>query len=258
MLWSTDAGTPFGGVAGQELVLPSGAMHLSIRLGNSPILVFIGNDQRPTDLGAAVIGGVRDSAFRKELAEPAASVGAVLRPGVAELLSNTPAGILANRHTRLEDIWGGSALAEMTERLEEASTSEARMLVLEEVLARRLPRVQGVDPLISHMLAQLDQGCKVSDIVRDSGYSHRHLAQTFTQSVGMPPKSYQRLRRFNRVLDHLISGFNMSFAEAAADCGYADQAHMNRDFLRFTGLTPGHYRRIAPANARHVDIRSGA
>ncbi|MBA3677827.1 MAG: AraC family transcriptional regulator [Sphingosinicella sp.] len=254
LLWATDGGpTPAAGAC-HELVLPSGAMHLSIRLGDSPVRLFKGSDQRATDLGTAVIGGVRESAFRKEVAGQRGSVGAMLWPGVAELLSNTPAGALAHRHTRLDDIWDHSWLAEVKERLEATSTSENRMLVLEEVLARRLPRVRGVDALIAHMLARLDQGSRVSDIVRESGFSHRYLARTFTQAVGIPPKSYQRLRRFNRALDHLHRSATMSLAEVAAAHRYADQAHMSREFLRFTGLTPGNYRRIAPADARHVVI----
>ena len=254
LLWSTDPEMAPGAEACQELVLPSGAMHLSIRLGDSPILVFSGSDRTATDLGTAVVGGVRECAFRKQLVGSAASVGAMLRPGVADLLSNAPAGALAHRHTRLDDLWGRSDLAELRERLEAASTSEDRMCILEEVLARRLPSVRGIDPLIAHMLAQLERGARVSDLVRDSGFSHRHLALKFTQAVGLPPKSFQRLRRFNRVLDHLHCNGITSFAEAAAAYGFADQAHMNREFLRFTGLTPGAYRRIAPANARHVAI----
>lgn len=238
----------------QELVLPSGAMHLSIRLGRSPILVFSGSDERAINLGAAVIGGVRETTFRKELVGPAVSVGAVLRPGVAEMLTSTPAGALAHRHTRLDDVWSRSSLAELVERLEAAATPENRMAALEEVLVSRLPSVRGIDPLIAHMLAQLDRGFRVTDIVRDSGFSHRHLALTFTRAVGISPKSYQRLRRFNRVLEHFHRSKTSSFAEAAAAYGYADQAHMNREFVRFTGLTPGSYRRIAPVNARHVAI----
>jgi AraC-like DNA-binding protein len=62
------------------------------------------------------------------------------------------------------------------------------------------------------------------------------------------------LLRFGRGLDSLKAAPNASLADIAASEAYADQAHMSRDFKVFAGITPGRYRRIAPASPRHVPI----
>ena len=99
--------------------------------------------------------------------------------------------------------------------------------------------MRGIDPLIAHTLFRLDHGGTVGNIVAESGFSHRHLAQTFSEAVGLSPKSYGRLRRFNRVLDCLHSAPIAALAAIAAAEGYADQAHMTREFHAIAGVTPG-------------------
>lgn len=90
--------------------------------------------------------------------------------------------------------------------------------------------------------------------MEESGFSHRHIVRVFTEAVGVPPKTYLRLRRFNRALEHLHAAPEAALADVAASVGYADQAHMTREFQAFAGLTPGRYRRAAPHEARHVPL----
>jgi AraC-like DNA-binding protein len=112
--------------------------------------------------------------------------------------------------------------------------------------------VRGVRPLVAHALARFDIGESVDTVVADSGYSHRHVVRTFEQAVGLKPKTYGRLRRFDRVLARLAAEPDASWADLAAAEGYTDQAHLIREFRSFAGVTPGRYRRIAPVAPRHV------
>lgn len=255
ILWAKDASPPADTGAARELMLPTGVMHVAIRLGSNPVRLFTGpGDAHGQLFGACVLNGVRTSAYCKEIAEPAPSVGAMLQPGAADLLSNTPAGALTGRYTRLEDLWRPLDLAELRERLEAVQSLAQRITLFEDVLARRLPVLRGIDPLIARALHHFDAGMSVGDLVAESGFSHRHIAQVFSEGVGVPPKTYIRLRRFNSALDHLHGAPEASLADVAAAEGYADQAHMTREFQAIGGLTPGRYRRIAPAQPRHVPI----
>ncbi len=255
LLWATDAWPPTESGPTRERVLPTGAMHIAIRLGDHPLRLFAdATDAEGEAIGACVLGGVRDRAYIKGIAQPAPMVGGMLRPGAVDLLSNTPAGALAGRHTRLEDLWCPFELADLRERLAAAPTLAVRLVIFEEVLSRRLPVVRGVDPLIRHALFRFDRGMTVGEVVAESGFSHRHLVRTFTEATGVPPKTYLRLKRFNRTIEHLNAVPQAALADVAAASGHADQSHMTREFQAFAGLPPGRYRRIAPAEARHVPL----
>jgi AraC-like DNA-binding protein len=230
-------------------------MHVVFRLGGEPLRIFAEADDRDGHaVDSSLLGGVRAAPYCKSIADPAPTVGAMLRPGAVELLSGASARVLAGAHSRLDDIWPRTDLAELRERLEVAADGEQRLAVLETFFARRLPRVRGVHPLVAHALARLRIGAGVAAVVEESGYSHRHLAHTFEEAVGLTPKTYGRVQRFGRVLDRLNASPGVSLADIAAAESYADQAHMSRDFKAFAGVTPGRYRRIAPASPRHVPI----
>ncbi|HEV7369522.1 AraC family transcriptional regulator [Arenibaculum sp.] len=254
ILWAKDA-SPAAPGHERELILPKGAMHVAIRLRAKPLRLFASpGDVHGQVVGACVLNGVRLGAYAKENADSAASVGAMLRPGAADLLSNTPAGALAGRHTRLEDLWPAHTLADACERLEAARSLEHRLAILEDVLASRLPALRGTDPLVVHALARFDAGASVGDVVAESGFSHRHVVRVFTEAVGAAPKAYMRLGRFNRTLELLRGAEIVSLADVATAAGYADQSHMTREFRDFAGMSPGRYLRTGCEWPHHVPV----
>ncbi|NWH07147.1 MAG: helix-turn-helix transcriptional regulator [Alphaproteobacteria bacterium] len=254
MMWASD-GAPLTAGVTREMALPIGAMHIAIRLGDQPLCIFAdARDEKGESVGTSVLNGVRVRAYCRQVGDPVPSVGAVLRPGAVELLSRAPAGVLASRHTRLEDLWPARELSRLLQRLHEAPSLDARLLVLEDMLSARLPHLRGIDPLIAHALMRFDEGATVKAFVIESGFSHRHVARQFTEAVGVGPKTYLRLLRFNRTLAQLHARPELCLAEVSIAMGYADQAHMTREFKEFSTFSPDRFRRIAPAHPRHVPL----
>jgi transcriptional regulator GlxA family with amidase domain len=97
----------------------------------------------------------------------------------------------------------------------------------------------------------------IGQIADEVGWSHRHLIARFRQQVGLRPKTAARLVRFNGVLRRLDERQPLTWGKIAADAGYADQAHLARDFRQFTGTTPAEFRARAlpphPAVDRQVN-----
>lgn len=80
----------------------------------------------------------------------------------------------------------------------------------------------------------------IGRVAEDVGWSRRHLVAMVKRQAGLPPKTLARMIRFGILLDRLGTA---PWERLAADCGYYDQAHLNRDFREFAGTTPAAYLR---------------
>jgi AraC-like DNA-binding protein len=245
---------PFSVTADRERVLPTGTMHLAIRLSNHPIRLFDDvHDCTKREIGYAIVGGARGTYYVRDISEPASSVGAQLLPGASELLFGVSADELAGRHTPLEDLWGHFAV-ETRERLLEGGSLEGRLDIFESLLAARLPRVHGLHPAVAHALERFTMTADVREVVRQTGYSHRRFIALFSRAVGLTPKLYCRVLRFQRVIELTAAKSSASRVDVALAVGYSDQPHFNRQFREFAGVTPSEYDELSPLFPNHVPI----
>ncbi len=228
-----------------EPILPSGALDLVINLSYDEIRVCDPSDSSRIQRygGIAVSGPYRDF-LQVEPLERATLMGVHFRPGRAVPVLGVPAHELADAHVDLDSVWGPAA-AELRERLCAAVTPAKRFAVLEAELLRRLrqSRVrQGPIPVALDAFEQVDTAVKVRDLARHIGLSQRRFIEIFTAEVGMTPKLYGRVRRFQRVRQLVRTVAEPDWAAVAASCGFFDQSHLIRDFGEFSGLSPAAYR----------------
>ena len=254
-LWASEPGPGATARPGaREHVLPTGAMHLVFRLSGPPLRLFSdAHDLDGQGVGHALVGGPRERFYVRDVSQPCASVGALLRPGVALPLFDAPEDALAGRHTPLADLWGASAPLALA-RLQETSDLEARLDVFEALLLDRLAdSFHGLHPAVAEALAPLRMGAlQVRELAAHSGYSHRRFIELFRGATGLAPKAYARVHRLDRVLD-LAADAKLGWAEIAHEAGFADQSHLAREFGEIAGLSPQAWRRAAVAGApRHV------
>jgi AraC-like DNA-binding protein len=255
MLWATDERTlesPL--VAPRELMLPTGTAHIVFRLSHEPLRIFADtSDLQGKTYSHGIVGGPRAAPYVRATTEPARSVGAMLRPGVAVRLFGLPGDELSGRHLCLEDLWGKAA-REAEHKLGEASSLEAQLDLLEQFLMARLPRVRAMNPAVAHGFMRLTQGAGVAEAVRESGYSHRRFIALFREASGFSPKQFARVMRFQGALELLHGELSLSLVQVALRAGYSDQAHFTREFSEFAQVSPGEYRALAPRDAHHVPL----
>jgi AraC-like DNA-binding protein len=238
-----------------ERVLPTGAMHVAIRLSPEPLTLYDDvSGAHARVVGHSVIGGARSTFYVRSVAERSRSIGAQLYPGAASVLLGVPAAELAERHTPLDDVWGCDA-ASLRERLATVGGLEAQLQLFEAILSARLSHARALHASTAEALAGFAGGARVAEVVRRSGYSHRTFIAMFRAAVGLTPKTFCRIRRFQRAVELLGRG-QAGLADLAALAGYADQAHFSRDFTAFAGVSPAEYRRLSPDASNHVPIRS--
>jgi AraC-like DNA-binding protein len=136
---------------------------------------------------------------------------------------------------------------DLTCQLYDARDWATRFAVLDRFLRQRLGTAPAPSSPISWAWRQLAASAgrvRVGALAREIGWSRKHLAQRFAVEVGAGPKTAGRILRFagaRRSIDAGIRAGRMDWADLAADWGYADQAHMIREFRAMAGVTPADY-----------------
>jgi AraC-like DNA-binding protein len=187
------------------------------------------------------VAGLHETAAITEHAGVSHGVQAYLTPLGAERLFRMPMGELANRGADLADLLDDAD--ELAERLYETPGWPARLALLDAYIERRVAEAPPAPREIEWSWQRLlgsGGAVPVAELAEEVGWSRRHLAARFREHVGLPPKALARILRFERAAERLRGGAGL--ADAALDSGYYDQAHFNRDFKAFAGVTPTQYR----------------
>jgi len=112
--------------------------------------------------------------------------------------------------------------------------------LLGSVLPERDPVAEQAADLVSRITG--DPGLRrVDQLSAASGMTPRSLQRLFADYVGVSPKWVMRRARLHEAAEHADSGEPVDWASLASDLGYADQAHLTRDFTVTIGLSPARY-----------------
>lgn len=143
------------------------------------------------------------------------------------------------------DVWGRS-IRLLEEQIRDAPHAAEKVAILEAFLLRLVEGEKSPGKTYQSIanaiqLVQSSAGLRsVENIALAVGMSARHLERQFKSIVGLSPKSFERVVRFQRALK-LIQNGEVQGAGVAIDCGYYDQAHFIHDFKTFTGYPPSAY-----------------
>ncbi|GAA4793028.1 AraC family transcriptional regulator [Actinomycetospora chlora] len=168
-----------------------------------------------------------------------------LDPLAARALLRRPASEIAGVTVDADDVLGALA-REMQERVESADGWAGRFAALDEVLHRALDdEARPVAPEVRQAWRRVVSSAgtvPVRALADEVGWSERHLGQRFRAEVGVAPKVAGRMARFDRTRRSLAAraaaGTPLHLAELAVDAGYADQAHLTREFGALAGCSP--------------------
>ncbi len=241
----------------KERILPDGSMQLIINLREDLTRVY---DRHNTDecqsLRGSVISGAHSEFVVIDTAEQASVIGVYFRPGGAFPFLRLPANELRNMHVSLDALWG-TAGNDLRDQLLEASTPEAKFRILEKTLLAQAAGSLMRHPALDYALQEFQNMPKlrtISGVTDRIGLSKRRFIQVFDERVGLTPKLFCRVRRFQRALRLIARGGRIEWADLAVDCGYSDQAHFIHDFTNFSGLNPSVFLSYRTEHLNHVRL----
>jgi AraC-like DNA-binding protein len=199
------------GGAYEHRTVPNGSVEISYTLGSNRIEVS-GPQRKP------VVARI----------EPGKTVvGIRFRPGAAPSILRLPASELVDLRA---------------ERLGETGTPGGALRLLQNEIARRLTDATAPDPLVTDAVRRLQpwRSRDLTDWASGFYISHRQLRRRFVATLGYGPKTFHRIRRFQGflALTHGRGQGRVDLARLAQRAGYADQAHLSRESVALTGLTP--------------------
>jgi len=188
----------------------------------------------------AVIGAQVQGCSRIELRPGIHSFGVFFRPAGFSRLIGLPVRELAHRNydgalisRLLPKLWG---------QLAECVTFSQRVRVIEKALLSFATSALPIEPMIdmAERVFTLRGQVRISELALQTGVGARQFERRFFHTIGMPPKFYARVARFQSALDAKIAQPNRSWLEIAHDLDYHDQMHMIRDFRLLGGGSPNH------------------
>ena len=239
LFWAYEA---YGAGHPRERVLPT---------ATSEIVVMLRDDRH-----GPVVCGAHSESFVIETASRPTLLGVHFKPGGAVPFLGMPADELGNVRVPLDTLWGRAA-AELKERLLEAPTWPARFRIVEEMLLAQLTGRATSHPAVTFALDTIQTAPHVQTIGRLTeriGLSPRRFIEVFSAQVGLTPKVFCRVSRFQRVLGMIARSKEVDWADVAVAGGYYDQAHFIHDFRAFSGINPTAYLRADVRERNHIPL----
>jgi len=164
------------------------------------------------------------------------------QPSGFHQLFGTPMGAFADAEHDARSVLGRSIPA-LEEQLAVAPSFEARCRVADAFLMARVAAARAPDPVAAaanHMFAA-NGALRVAALAAWCGLSARQFERRFFEQIGVTPKLYARITRFNAALDKGLGTPAATLTDLAHDLGFYDHMHMVHDFRTFAGDTPARF-----------------
>lgn len=238
----------------QTRLLPMGMMELVINLQEDSIPLFDRQSrvQRGSTNGI-MLCGTHSENFIVQVERKISVMGVHFKPGGGTAFFGLPAGELHNENISLDELWQGHA-AQLRDHLLKTSLKN-RFSILERFLMQMLLK-PAPHPAVDFAVQQFQRSTlpTVRSVTDQIGFSTRHFNQLFRDQVGLTPKLFCRIQRFQQVLNLLALKNQVNWMDIVFTCGYFDQAHLIHEFRAFADCTPTEYLSQRGFHPCHVEL----
>lgn len=208
---------------------PRGQMH-----------TFHHGQQRTLPAPRSLVSGPQVSRVDLQFAPEHLVIGTAFQPGALHRLLRVPVKELFDFSIDSAELLG-PAIAEINEQLAGLHDYPAMVAVVEAFLLRHLRGLRGAAQPIDHVLPLMrsDWSARSLDSLAAAAcLSPRQFERSFVERMGMTPKLYSRIVRFDRAFRLKERQPELDWLSVALACSYYDYRHLVRDFREFAGVTP--------------------
>jgi AraC-like DNA-binding protein len=191
----------------------------------------------------AAIYGLDTKLFARTIEGCGKVLGVRFRPGGFHPFWNAPVSRLNDRTAPATELFGPAA-EETRQAIMDADSDATMIKCAEELLCNKRPDRDPLAEQVAAMTSRIiaDPELRRVDLLSAAfGMPVRRLQRLFAEYVGVSPKWVMRRARLHEAAERADSGSHVDWAQLAADLGYADQAHLTRDFTATIGVPPARY-----------------
>jgi AraC-like DNA-binding protein len=239
----------------KDTIMASGRLGIQINLKQDGLSWYDGERyDRRNELCGIALCGAHSRSFAIDAFQPN-NMGVQFKPGGGAAFFDGSARDFENAHVSLRDLWGSEADG-VHQQLVEEPLPERKIELLFGAMARRY-RERTRHPAVELALncfARLPHRISVNAAAREAEVGPKKLIRLFAEEVGMTPKAYLRVSRFQRVLARVHAAQSVDWMEEVERHGYYDQPHFIHEFREFSGFTPTEYFRLRGPYLQHVPL----
>ena len=155
------------------------------------------------------------------------------------------------------DLVWSQDMGDLRERLLETKDIELRFRMVEDYLLLKFRSKLDLNPCVAFAVSEMIERPDAINIAlmnNKIGYSKKHFADMFRKQVGVTPKSYLKVMRFQKAIRTIDAAAEIDWGNIALDCGFYDQAHFINDFKHFSGFTPEQYSKIHTNYRNYIPV----
>ena len=226
--------------AGIHAGLPSRHLTFIVSLGAPIDVGELSDPAAPRARFSALVGGLHTAPAAIHHDGNQHGIQLEITPAGARALFGMPAAEIAARTVAMDTVLG-RLTPQLVDRLHTAPTWSRRFALLDDLLAGAIVVPAATPPQVARAWDRLTAtggAVEVAELADEVGWSRRHMSERFRREFGLPPKTMARVIRFERARRMLTGVRRPALGAVAHAAGYADQAHMNRDWREFAGASP--------------------
>lgn len=229
-----------------ERFLPDGNVEIIIDINDAPQFIYDNRTLCEIQTCHRVwASGVRTEPITIPSGKESAMFIISFKKGMAYPFFPFPMNEISDAVVDAELIWGND-LAVLRERILENKDSTEKFCITEDFLLENFLSKLILQPCVEYALNRIitePNQISLRRIAEKIGYSQKHFIKLFKNQVGIAPKSYLKIMRFQKAVGEIEKSFGIDWATLSQNCGFYDQPHFINDFKAFSGFTPEDYAR---------------
>ena len=237
--------------------LPNGDTEILIDFHDTPQYIYDNETLKEIQACNHVwASGLRTEPITIPSGNNAAMMVISFKKGMAASFFPFPMDEIADSVVDADLVWG-SDFGLLRERLLETKDTDQRFRLVEEFLVTKFRSQLEINPGVEFAINEMRSHPDAINIGRMNakiGYSQKHFTHLFRSQVGVTPKSYLKIMRFQKAIREIEKARSVDWGKISQDCGFYDQSHFINNFKTFSGFTPEQYAQIQTNYQNYVPV----